>query len=165
MKAAEHFIAMAEKEELGQRWYIVGSVIFSAFAIEAFINHVGEINDESWIAWDKKERPCVRDKLKRLNVKLETTDCYFIDYIFSMLNSFAHGKTATIKKKIRRPQNNIVGAIKDLLPEYEKELTPQKVKSIVSDTKNIISTINKLSLKLSRQKLWSIGHGSLRTNA
>ena len=164
MKAAEHFLSMAEGNDLGQRWNLVGAVAFSAFSIEAFINHVGEEQDEVWRKWDKENHPNTEDKLNKINVALDNKLKSQFTELFQLRDMIAHGRTITINKNVRKPQNNVKGAMNYLSTELESRTTLNKVSQLVSDAKEIIKFINIGTLRLSNHELWSIGGGSLRTS-
>ncbi len=164
VKAAEHFLAMANEHKLGQRWNLVGSVVFSAFSIEAFLNHVGEEQDGAWKDWDTKNRPNSEAKLMRLNITLNKNLKAQFTELFKLRDMVAHGRTITVAKNVRNPQNNLKGAINNLSSEFESRTTLKKVTELVLGTKKIIEFINNSTLELSNHKLWSIGSGRLRTS-
>ena len=164
MKAAEHFLTMAQEHKLGQRWNLVGSVVFSAFSIESFINHVGEEQCDLWREWDTENRPNTEEKLKKLNVILDNSLKAQFTELFQLRDMIAHGRTITVEKNVRNPQNNLKGAMNNLSSEFESRTTLKKVPKLVSGAKNVIEFINNNTLNLSNDKLWSIGSGSLRTS-
>lgn len=164
MKAAEHFLAMAKEHDLGQRWNLVAAVAFSAFSIEAFVNHVGEQQDEYWRTWDKQNHPNSEAKLEKLGIALDEKLKSQYTELFQLRDMIVHGRTITVKKKVRKPQNNLKGAMINLSSEFESRATLEKVSKLVSGAKEIIKSINDSTLILSNHKLWSIGGGSLRTS-
>ena len=164
MKAAEHFMSTAQEDSLGQRWNLVAAVAFSAFSIEAFINHVGELQIENWREWDSSIRPNTEAKLERLQVSLSKSSKVNFTELFQLRDMIAHGRTITISKNVRKPQNNLKGAINNLSSEFESRTTLVKVAALVSAAKEIIEFINSVTLCLGQHKLWSIGNGVLKTS-
>lgn len=164
MKAAEHFLSMAQDNSLGQRWNLVAAVAFSAFSIEAFINHVGELQDENWREWDSSSRPNTEKKLERLQVSLSDSSKASFTELFQLRDMIAHGRTITKSKNVRKPQNNLKGAMNNLSSEFESRTTFIKVSRLVQATKEIIKCINTATLCLNQHKLWSIGSGVLKTS-
>jgi len=168
IKAAEYFLKMATDHELGERWNLVAATAFCAFAIEAYLNHVGEISEGlEWSQWDKECHPKPRDKLIRLvGDKLNDNHEPFSEFgeIFELRNTIAHGASITVTKAVRKPQNNIKGALKNLSSEFESRTTFKKVNKLLNSSKSMIIMINKCTLKVSDHELWRIGYGSLKTS-
>ncbi|MBQ0797802.1 MAG: hypothetical protein KBT63_00860 [Porticoccaceae bacterium] len=164
IKAAEHFVSMAQEHSLGQRWNLVAAVAFSAFSIEAFINHVGKEQDDDWHEWDKIDRPNYEQKLKKLNVNLNGELKHHFAELFQLRDMIAHGRTISVSKKVRKPQNNLKCAMGNLSSEFESRTTLSKVNILVAEAKNVIAFINTETICLDKNKLWSIGNGSLRTS-
>ncbi len=164
MKAAEHFLTMAQDHKLGQRWNLLGSVVFSVFSIESFINHVGAKQCVLWKKWDEKNRPNTEEKLKKLNVILDNSLKSQFTELIQLRNKIAHGRTeeADKNKNVRKPQNNLIGAMNYLSSDLETRTTLPKVRKLVLNAKNIIEFIYNNTPNLTNHKLWSIGSGSLR---
>ena len=167
IKAAEHFVKMANEHDLGQRWNIVAAIAFCAFSIEAYLNQVGEaIEGDTWIDWDKDDHPSPRKKLDRLvSEKLDFASEPFSEFseIFQLRDIVAHGRPIIIKKVVRKPQNNLKGAMNNLSSEFELRTTLKKVNRIIDNTKHIILSINGITMKKTESELWSIGNGSVHT--
>ena len=115
IKAAEHFLKMANDHKLGQRWNLVATVTFCAFSIEAYLNHVGEKQEgKTWSIWDRKDHPSPREKLDRLmnnNLNYSCEPFSSFGEIFELRDIVAHGRTIVIKKAVRKPENNLKGAV------------------------------------------------------
>ncbi len=54
-------LKQAEEHEAGRYYFLLGSLVFSAFTLEAFLNHIGENKVTIWEAIERKLG--VRDKL------------------------------------------------------------------------------------------------------
>jgi len=166
--AAEHFLKMADEYDLGRRWNIVASIIFCAFSIEAYLNHIGEaIDGENWIGWDKNNHPSPKEKLDRLvphDIDFNNEPFSEFSEIFQLRNMVAHGRPVTVEKAVRKPQNNLQGALNNLSSEFESRTTLNKAKKILGNTKSIIAGINDATIKTTKHELWRIENGSLRTS-
>jgi len=168
IKAAEHFLSMANKHDLGRRWNIIATITFCAFSIEAYLNHVGETTaGDEWVQWDKDTHPSPRNKLNRLipkELKFNHMQLSMFSEIFKLRDMVAHGRNILTKKVVKRPQNNLKGAMNNLSSRFEARTTLKKVNEILVNTKDIILVINNVTIKKTKTKLWSIESGSLRTS-
>lgn len=118
------------------------TMVFCAFSIEAFINHLGA---EMIPGWESFERKPINDKLKLISNsihfpldKRKKPICY-IDMIFNYRDNIAHGRTETINK------NQIVGP--DGIPEmpsaeWEEKTTLKKAEDFRKYTKEIIISLS-----------------------
>ena len=166
-KASTFFLKNAESSEEGRYYNILSSILFSALTLEAYINHQGSIDIDKWGDWDKKKKPDIKQKLE----KFSKSNNFEIDYtkkpyssiyiLFDIRNIISHGQTVTIKKKVRKPQNNSKAALKDLETNLEKQCTIKKAKEFNKRTKEIIEYLNKHSKnKIKKSLLWNLGGGS-----
>ena len=101
-KNAKISLEAAEKSEEGQFFNVMNTVVFSAFAMEAFFNHLGLKRIEDW---QKKERKL--SKLKKLmfwlsELKIEADISqrpYFsVTEAFRFRDLLAHGKTEVVNQ-------------------------------------------------------------------
>ncbi|WP_415901165.1 hypothetical protein ACMXYR_08210 [Neptuniibacter sp. QD29_5] len=165
IKAAEYYLSLAESSREGQRWNIISVIIYSAFAIEAYLNHAGiSLRDNEWDSWDAENHPSPEQKLESLDVQLETEEAASFTELFQLRNMVAHGRSNVVFKSVRKPQNNIVGAMNNLSSEFEARTTLKKTKKLHKGARKIISQINESTLKSGSVELWNIGNGSLRTS-
>lgn len=111
-RGAKHFLQNAEETELGKYYNLMGSMLFCAFSLEAYVTHLGKlllIND-----WKYFEKLNPNGKLRLLDRTLKLD----IDYskppfsvfpdIFDYRKKIVHGKTEkvtepTIKKHKKFP--------------------------------------------------------------
>jgi len=98
MKKARATLADAKSTNENGLLYSMDIIVYSAFAIESFLNHIGEdvLNEE----WDEKN-PTV-DKLKKIKSKLNISanqgeePYQSVNMAIKFRNTIAHGKTKTI---------------------------------------------------------------------
>lgn len=94
---AKHMLELAKAEEVGSMYTLISSLIFSAFTMEAYLNHLGKSRVKEW---DKVERnyPKLR-KLKmfcrcaNLTVDQKARPYKTIIELFQFRDQMAHGKT------------------------------------------------------------------------
>ena len=90
-------LELAKTEEVGSMYALVSSLIFSAFAMEAYLNHLGNLREKEW---DKVERSYSKlEKLKKfckcanLTVDQKARPYITVTEIFRFRDQMAHGKT------------------------------------------------------------------------
>jgi hypothetical protein len=90
----------AQAEPRGSYYLVLGSLVFSAFALEAFLNHLGESTFKSW---NDLESISVRAKVsvicERIGVEPNwgAQPWQIIPEIIGFRNKVAHGKNAMLK--------------------------------------------------------------------
>ena len=166
-KASTFFLKNAESSEEGSYYNILSSILFSALTLEAYVNHQGSIDINNWKDWDKKKKPTIKQKLEKFsefnNFKIDynANPYSVIDILFEIRNIVSHGQTITIKKKVRKAQNNSKAALKDLETMLEKQCTIEKAKKFNKKTKKIIESLNEHSKnEIKKSLLWNLGGGS-----
>jgi len=89
----------ARKEVGGSFYQITASLIFTAFTLEAYLNHIGKIVFQ---CWDDLDRLSPNAKInviaEKLNVNNDNSKRPFqtIRILFDFRNDIAHGKTITL---------------------------------------------------------------------
>ena len=94
-----------QQNKEGSNWQFLSSLLLNAFALEAYLNHIGPSHIKDW---NKLERKPVRKKLLRLSeilgVKHGTKDnerpLLTITQLFEFRNSLAHGRSTVLTEKI-----------------------------------------------------------------
>lgn len=111
-----------QEQPIGRAHQFRASLVFTAFALEAFLNHVGP---HLFGHWEYLERLSPKKKLyliaERLvvNVDMSKRPWQIIDELFEFRNEIAHGKTKKFK-----PPLKIRDAGKDELPAQWIAQTP-----------------------------------------
>ena len=94
---AKLMLTLAEEDEEGQLYTLVASLIFSAFTLEAYLNHLGKLRSKEW---DEIERR--HSKLEKYKLFAQAAEIKFdfnvrpyctLKELFSFRDRMAHGKT------------------------------------------------------------------------
>lgn len=101
-KNAKKSIKAARETEEGQFFNVMNTLVYSAFAMESFFNHLGSRLIDNW---DKKERKLSKIKKLKLflsNLKVEadlTTRPYVsVTDVFKFRDLIAHGRTEIVSQ-------------------------------------------------------------------
>ena len=134
----------AEEEFKGSFFQIIASLIFTAFALEAYLNHIGKSIFE---CWDDLERlsPSAKINIIAEKLKVEKDDStrpfQTVKKLFDFRNDVAHGKTVLLKSE---EQISVADASiekymhKMLEPEWEEYSTLDNAKRAREDVEEII---------------------------
>ncbi|WP_156184333.1 hypothetical protein [Cellvibrio sp. pealriver] len=93
-------LEMTNEIKEGQYHLVMGSLVFTAFTLEAFLNHAGE---KVFSCWKDLERLSPKEKLNVISEKIELKIDYgvrpwqLINELFQFRNDIAHGKNITLK--------------------------------------------------------------------
>lgn len=93
-------LEMTKKSDEGAYHLFMGSLIFTAFSIEAYLNHIGL---RVFKCWDDLERLSPKEKLSVISEKIELEVNYgsrpwqVLTELFQFRNDIAHGKSTKIE--------------------------------------------------------------------
>lgn len=141
----------AEKEEEGSFFQIMASLIFTAFTLEAYLNHIGK---EIFICWDDLEQLSPQKKLNVIAEKLvvEKDDgkrpFQTVEKLFRFRNDVAHGKSVTLKSEdeILATDSVLKTYMHEMLEaEWEKYCNLDNAKRAREDVESIIWKFHKAS--------------------
>jgi hypothetical protein len=130
----------AKAEEAGSTLMICGSMIFSAFTVEAFLNHIGASVTTFWSSVERRLSPPekleVLGKLFGLRFDYSTRPFQTFRQMFRFRDALAHGKTESITED--RIQLLRAGE-RPKLPAtaWEKEMTMKNAQVFFEDTRAI----------------------------
>lgn len=138
---------MQEKEE-GKSFYIIGTMLFSAFAMEAYLNHAGKLKIENWDKVEKSFSP--KQKIKRiidelnLDVNLGEPPFQIFHELFQFRKLIVHGKTKIIEHEFVTDRD----VTKDFFPielksEWEWHTTIENGKRFFEDTQKMMENLHK----------------------
>ena len=94
---AKFMLKIAEESEEGQLYTLVASLIFSAFTLEAYLNHLGKLRNKEWNEIERRH-----SKLEKYKLFAEAAQIKFdfsvrpyrtLKELFSFRDRMAHGRT------------------------------------------------------------------------
>lgn len=145
-------IALDEAIEIkdGQFFKTMTSIIFSAFTVEAYVNHILKDKLENWKEIEKYSAIEKVEKLYNIleiNLDKSKRPIQSIQRMFDFRNMLAHGKTTTETKKFKIKKNIQDISQKDLLghakSEWEKLNTLNNSKIFFEDMEKVIKLLHK----------------------
>lgn len=137
----------AQADPKGCYWLWMASLVFSAFSLEAYLNHIGS---KLFRSWNALERLSPEEKLlvvcEKLNLEFDSgvRPLNTIRQLFKFRNDVAHGKTVTVR------EDDIVD-INEYLDKYlgqrplatwEKYCTEQNAELTREDVEKVIRKIH-----------------------
>ena len=158
--AARDALAQAESAKSGAMYFCMMAGVFSAFTVEAFLNHLGRLKVRDWDTLERNKGP--REKLEFLaasqnwQLPLGKRPFQTLRQMVFLRNSLAHGKTETVVKQLvmsRPPKEG------DRWPEadWKKLCTVAVAKKMVEDAEAIVNDLSRRSGS-PRDPLASLGH-------
>ena len=168
LHVAESLAKTADEHAPGSKHCRISAVLFSAFAIEAHLNHIGEAKHPDWK--NNERRMSRREKLTRLNsqfgIPLDFNKRPFQTFVdlFKFRDQLAHGKSKTEEKDYEY-NGNSEDELVSLDPEWLKiNSTKEAVDRALTDTRQIIELLHsKAGLDL--DSMHTIGTGSFTQTA
>ena len=143
---AKHFLEGAQEDENGQLYNIISCLIFSAFTLEAYFNHLGSLRNKEW---DKIERKFPKAKkytmfAEALSVKVDFNRRPYssIMELFQFRDTMAHGKSTAddVCKEMELP---IKPPFKfDIGPDWKQYATLGNAKKCIEDVALIIKELH-----------------------
>lgn len=137
----------AKEDERGSYWLWMGSLMFTAFSFEAYLNHIGPKIFACWPALEKLSPEGKLDIVcEKLEIDLPKSERprQTIRELFKFRNNLAHGKTVTIK------ENTVRDVDKDSekffgeppLATWEKYCTERNVQRALEDVEQVMRIIH-----------------------
>ncbi len=100
-KAVQLHLSEAKAQEDGQFYRLMSVLVFSAFMLEAFFNHIGGLKSENWLAEERRLSQKKRFErivqLVDLDIDVNTRPFSSVGKVFSFRDAMAHGKTQTLE--------------------------------------------------------------------
>jgi len=161
MSSADSLKKAKEIKE-GSFYQVMSSLVFSAFTIEAYLNHVGSRKISYWSEIERIE-PLSKLKIvySHLNLTFDSSrrPVQTVKQLFKFRNFMAHGKTenlkasGVLKKSKPDPNENLVEV------EWQKFCNEKEAERAVADISELIKTICDAA-GFDRHELNSLGHES-----
>jgi len=134
---------LANKDEVGCYNHLITSMLFSAFCLEAFLNHVGHDKIPFWDDLQKSLSP--QNKVKVISQILVFQPDYskrpfqtFGD-IFKLRNNLVHAETIEIENGYQLSNGSATPI--EILSKWEEHITFKYAKRFLDDTKEMIQEI------------------------
>ena len=131
----------ANKDKEGRHLFLAASIVFSAFTLEAFFNHIGDKTINNWSIKERKLSPF--DKLsilaKKHSIKIDFGKRPYqsVKLIFQLRDALAHGKTTEITKENYQHLNMDLTPILPLT-NWEKLISLSKAEKYLADVKTVV---------------------------
>jgi hypothetical protein len=160
--AAVDALEKAKKIKEGSFYQTMSCLVFSAFTVEAYLNHVGE---QKIAYWNEIEKIEPMAKLKALHSVLKLPfdpskrPVQTIQQLFKFRNFMAHGRTekltgrGTMKKSRPDPGKNLVET------KWEKFCNEKEAERAVKDVKKLLETVC-AAAGFDKAMFFSLGHAS-----
>lgn len=96
---ARHMLALAEQSLDGQLYTTISSLVFSAFTLEAYLNHLGALRYEDWAATERRRSKRRKFEMLAGNAGLAVDfgarPCRTLLELFNFRDRMAHGRTTS----------------------------------------------------------------------
>jgi hypothetical protein len=160
--SANHSLKCCKREEEGCFYQSMSSLIFSAFTLEAYMNHLGSRRIEYW---EEIESIRYLSKLKVLYINLgfdfdkSKRPLQTVIQLIKFRNLMAHGKTEKLfgSKVINTPSLNPGEEVVE--SDWEKFCNPEEAERALDDVREIVEKLNSAAGN-SNTMLWSLGGAS-----
>ena len=94
---AKFMLKIAEESEEGRLYTLVASLIFSAFTLEAYLNHLGKLRNKEWEKIERKHSKIEKYKLlaeaAEIKYNFSVHPYSTLKELFSFRDRMAHGRT------------------------------------------------------------------------
>jgi hypothetical protein len=143
--AATYFLEEGRTTQEGCYFHFMASLVFTAFALEAYLNHVGERLFRSWPALERLSPSEKLDVIaEKLGVSIEygTRPFQTVSQLFRFRNSLAHGKSLSLRSEdpVSINTSTAEGRFASLLQAWWQEnCTLESAERAQEDVENIIT--------------------------
>lgn len=152
--ASNVLLAKAAADEKGSAWVLLASLTFTAFAFEAYMNHIGRT---LFTSWDTLESLPPIGKLdmvcEKLNLSFAASERprQTVEELFRLRNLLAHGKTVRLVEQSQRDADEHLDKFLGERPLtlWEKLMSDERhAKRAREDTEKIIRQIHEAAKPL-----------------
>ncbi|MCK4846585.1 MAG: hypothetical protein KAS88_02855 [Deltaproteobacteria bacterium] len=136
----------------GSTYQYMASLIFAAFTLEAYLNHVGYLGKEKISSWEDFEKLSPRKKLNKIlykyNINQNKSERPFetIEKLFDFRNDLAHGKSVYMEKEElvswKSQEESLLGRTVTLKTEWEKYCSEESAAEAREDVEKIMLLID-----------------------
>jgi hypothetical protein len=135
-----------QSQEEGSFHQFMGSLVFTAFSLEGYLNHIGP---RVYVSWDALERLAPKEKLDIIAEKIGLPVDYakrpwgIMKELFGFRNDIAHGKSITIAEDRVVPLSDESNSIRDLAKtKWEKLCTMQNAERARRDVEEMVRALH-----------------------
>jgi hypothetical protein len=146
---AKDMLERAEASEEGQLYTVTSALIFCAFTLEAYINHLGATRHADWE--EREKRKSAKDKLKALakevGVKVDFGKSPYstMRNLFAFRDKIAHGRTTheKVDKIIKLDKPRLPQVAGDT--EWRSFATIENARQAAKDVEDIVKALHNAS--------------------
>ena len=147
--ASQSLLLEGRSDAEGSYYQFMGSLVFTAFSLEAYFNHLGpHLLDSS----PGTERRSPKTKLAALAKKLgieidfETRPWHIMEDLFGFRNDIAHGKTVKVQEDVVVSLEEHNRHYRELVQtDWEKFCTQENAERAREDVEQIVRTLHEAS--------------------
>lgn len=146
---AKFMLKLAEESEDGQLYTLVASLVFSAFTLEAYLNHLGKLRNKEWDEIERKYPKLEKYKsfAEAANIKVDFNVRPYrtMKELFAFRDRMAHGKTTT------EAVSTCINEFEERLPPLHAETdwqaftTLETARRSIKDVESLIKELHSLS--------------------
>ena len=143
---AAHFsLDEANKSEDGRFYHCLSAMIYSAFCLEAYLNHLGQIEFSDWKKIERRKSPIQKldmlSKNRNFSPDLSKPPFDYFDKIFAFRKKIAHGQTEHIH--IEEIQEREVGDTPDYpATDWERTINLDNASSFVENSTLMVDLLH-----------------------
>lgn len=143
---AKYFLKSAQEDAYGQFYNLISCLIFSAFTLEAYFNHLGKLRNKDW---DKVERKIPKAKKYKIfteqlgvKIKLDQRPYSSILELFQFRDTMAHGKSSVeyVCQEMELPLTPPFHF--DIGPDWKKYASLENAEKCIEDVTLIIKELH-----------------------
>lgn len=150
--AARIYLREGKENKRFSYFKFLSSILFVSFALEAFLNHVGE---EVFACWDELEKLSPKSKMailcEKLGIQLDygALPWQIIPEIVGIRNKIAHGKNSLLKKTVITDHDTYDEVFQEyLVADWQKYATKNNAERALREMEKVFRVIfNKAKLK------------------
>lgn|SRR5574337_1305932 len=148
-RTSHYLLTRGIEDQKGCYYQFMASLVFTAFTLEAYFNHIGV---QLFKCWSDLERLGPKEKLnviaERLSVKIEygKRPWQVMKHLFEFRNDIAHGKSQIIKRSKIVPHHKFsdMRLGEQVRTEWEKYCTKINAQNAREDVEAIINELHKI---------------------
>lgn len=142
---ARHMLGLARQSEEGQVYTLISAQVFSAFMVEAYLNHLGCLKHEDWLQTERRRSKYA--KLRSLaeeaglQIDMNVRPYSSITELFERRDSMAHGMTE-VREVDEEVQAHLSIAQSLIRVGWQAGITVEQTESLLGDAVTAIRTMH-----------------------